>query len=883
MALAEIQALKDLAKEMGIEEGPELTAFLRDERAKAREVRQAEQEKADRAREQQQESADRAREQQQEADNRAREQQQDAANRARDQEHALRLAEIQRDTARETADRHDATQIREGELADRRAAMRTMPKLQPFDEKNDEMDAFIRRFESYAVSLEWPIDKWALNLSALLHGIALDVYNRQPVNDTSNYDSLKEALLRRFLLTEEGFREKLRTAKPERGESFGQFMTRLEGYFNRWIELGHVDKTYQGLKDALLREQVMSVVTRNLRIFIMERKPKDIGEMSILAEQYLEVHGNTYNFANVDKHKQNMVGQQQSKYTDRRNVGMDRRMGHKEDTPSVVKVDTNSTYHRDTRSCYICQKVGHIARNCRVVKKPSPASQSSVKVMHAIVKSDECVTLAHERVGDDQRVTISNGSRGVQTRELSTDTPVANMPVVEGRISGRTENVSVLRDTGCSWGINRRSMCSEDSFTGETRTCVMINGDTFTAPVVNIMVDTPYFIGRLNALSVEKPVYDIVVGNIPGARDANDPDVNWRLDVDTSDDIHVVRTEEITASTDVSCVVTTRANKVEKRMKPLHVVKSREVEIDSKELQRLQENDPTLSKIRTWIKEGKGQRSRPKWKERFYIDKSIMYREHETSAKKGSVSTTQLVLPKNLREGVMEVAHDSILGGHLGGKKTLDRVTSNFHWPGVAGDVQMYVQSCDICQRTIPKGRNVKVPLGDMPIIGTPFEKVAIDLVGPLIMSDRKHRWILTMIYFATRYPIAIPMTSIETVDVAEALVSIFAGVGIPREILSDRGSQFTSDLMKEITRLLSIKQLTTTPYHAMCNGLVEKCNGTLKSMLKRMTHERPGDWDRYIPALLFAYREVPQESLKFSPFELLYGRTVRGPMSILR
>ena len=240
--------------------------------------------------------------------------------------------------------------------------MRTMPKLQPFDEKNDDMDAFIRRFESYAVSLEWPIDKWALNLSALLHGIALDVYNRQPVNDTSNYDSLKEALLRRFLLTEERFREKLRTAKPERGESFGQFMTRLEGYFNRWIELGHVDKTYQGLKDALLREQAMSVVTRNLRIFIMERKPKDIGEMSILAEQYLEVHGNTYNFANVDKHRHNLAGQQQSKYPDKSNVGLDRRTSHKEDNPSVVKVDTKSTYHRDTRTCNLCQKVGHIAR-----------------------------------------------------------------------------------------------------------------------------------------------------------------------------------------------------------------------------------------------------------------------------------------------------------------------------------------------------------------------------------------------------------------------------------------------------------------------------------------------------------------------------------------
>ena len=114
----------------------------------------------------------------------------------------------------------------------------------------------------------------------------------------------------------------------------------------------------------------MSVVTRNLRIFIMERKPKDIGEMSILAEQYLEVHGNTYNFANVDKNRQNLVGHQHSKYPDKSNVGLDRRTSHNEEHLSVVKVDTKSTYHRDTRTRYLCNKVGHIARDCRVVKKP---------------------------------------------------------------------------------------------------------------------------------------------------------------------------------------------------------------------------------------------------------------------------------------------------------------------------------------------------------------------------------------------------------------------------------------------------------------------------------------------------------------------------------
>ena len=68
-----------------------------------------------------------------------------------------------------------------------------------------------------------------------------------------------------------------------------------------------------------------------------------------------------------------------------------------------------------------------------------------------------------------------------------------------------------------------------------------------------------------------------------------------------------------------------------------------------------------------------------------------------------------------------------------------------------------------------------------------------------------------------------------------------------------------------------------------MCNGLVEKFNGTLKKMLRRLCSEQPKQWHRYINALLFAYREVPQDFTHFVPFELMYGRTVRGPMHILQ
>ena len=88
---------------------------------------------------------------------------------------------------------------------------------------------------------------------------------------------------------------------------------------------------------------------------------------------------------------------------------------------------------------------------------------------------------------------------------------------------------------------------------------------------------------------------------------------------------------------------------------------------------------------------------------------------------------------------------------------------------------------------------------------------------------------------------------------------------------------------MKEVERLLSLKQVATTPYHPICNGLVERFNGSLKSMLKKLCKERPREWDRYLCPLLFAYREVPQETLGFSPFELFYSCSVRGPMTVLK
>ena len=102
-----------------------------------------------------------------------------------------------------------------------------------------------------------------------------------------------------------------------------------------------------------------------------------------------------------------------------------------------------------------------------------------------------------------------------------------------------------------------------------------------------------------------------------------------------------------------------------------------------------------------------------------------------------------------------------------------------------------------------------------MPKIGTPFKRVAIDLVGEIHPpSEKGHRYILTLVDYATRYPEAVPVKDITTQTVAEALVDMFSRLGIPEEILHDQGTQFLSECMSEVARLLSIRQLNTTPYH---------------------------------------------------------------------
>ena len=209
--------------------------------------------------------------------------------------------------------------------------------------------------------------------------------------------------------------------------------------------------------------------------------------------------------------------------------------------------------------------------------------------------------------------------------------------------------------------------------------------------------------------------------------------------------------------------------------------------VDKSTIENLQKKDSTLKKCFDRI--GKPI-IRENYVGEFYKKNGLLYRKHqETKTGRGF---NQLVIPKELRRQVMSVNHESAFSGHLGAKKTEVRILPNFFWPGLRQDVIRFCRSCDVCQRTVKWGSVKKVPLGSMPLIDTPFKRVAVDIVGPIAPpSEAGHRYILTLVDYATRYPEAVPLKKITTEAVAEALLDIY---GIPEEVLTDQGTQFMSE-----------------------------------------------------------------------------------------
>ena len=165
------------------------------------------------------------------------------------------------------------------------------PKLPSFVDEKDELDSYLLRFERYAENASWEKDTWAIKLSALLTGRAMDVYTRMSDADASDYDKLKKALLTRYNYTEDGYRKRFREATPETEETPDQFVIRLKNYLAKWLELsGSSPQNFDALVDLIVKEQFINACSEDLAMYLLERGPKDLVELTTWAQKYLIAH-----------------------------------------------------------------------------------------------------------------------------------------------------------------------------------------------------------------------------------------------------------------------------------------------------------------------------------------------------------------------------------------------------------------------------------------------------------------------------------------------------------------------------------------------------------------------------------------------------------------
>lgn len=541
----------------------------------------------------------------------------------------------------------------------------------------------------------------------------------------------------------------------------------------------------------------------------------------------------------------------------------ERSVGSNAELAKAADLYRNAHYSYKSRS-----KQGQPSAKSEVAKQPKTEEKSESKRFSHKVRGKcfICGGNDHYKYNCPQKESSSSKSFSVNFVLNADMKPPRVLVDSDGEIRGKRAEVSF--DSMCNTVIVHPRFVSGKIPSGPLYTVYDFLGIAHKFPGVQVKIKSKFFCGKVFALVAPVRFTDVLLGTIPGVE----------VPVYTSKARDGDSKEPVVVSAVTRSMA--RAENVNSNPKPLTT--DMETFADADSFRKTQETCKTLTPYWNMVNENKETAFRGR-SVKYEIINKLLYRVCVDSKNKDEVGSKQLLVPKKFRSKVLDVAHEGLLAGHFSHRKTAGKVYRRFFWPGVGKDIENFCRSCEVCQKVTHRGRVKPVPLAKMPIVSEPFSRVAIDIIGPITpRSKRGHKFVLTLIDCATRFPEAVPLKNIDTISVAEGLVEVFSRVGIPKEILSDNGSQFRSDLMSEINKLLSIKAVHSSPYHSQSNGCVERLNGTLKSMLKKTCADHPEEWDRYIPAVLFAYREIPNDSLKFSPFELLYGRNVRGPLTIL-
>ena len=245
----------------------------------------------------------------------------------------------------------------------------------------------------------------------------------------------------------------------------------------------------------------------------------------------------------------------------------------------------------------------------------------------------------------------------------------------------------------------------------------------------------------------------------------------------------------------------------------------------------------------------------------------------------------QLYIPEGAyRELVLNECHDARYAGHLGIKKTTELLQRDFYWPTLAQDVETYVRTCEECQRNKFSNQKPSGLLQPLEIPMQRWERVSMDFVTHLPRTQQKHDALLVVVDYLTKMLILRPTHSSATaVDTARLFVdSVVRRHGLPRAIVSDRDTKFTSTFWREVSKVMGTTLAMSSGYHPQTDGQTERANRTIEEMLRAYVGKRQDDWDERLGMIEFAYNNSVHSSTGFTPFFLCYGRHPVNPVNRL-
>ena len=281
-----------------------------------------------------------------------------------------------------------------------------------------------------------------------------------------------------------------------------------------------------------------------------------------------------------------------------------------------------------------------------------------------------------------------------------------------------------------------------------------------------------------------------------------------------------------------------------------------------------QDEDEEVAQIRATLEAGQGSKKGvdKKWG-RYALEEGVLYHywEPKGSRRRKGRRRRQLVVPQNRRGEILMECHDA---GHPGYVRTLAKIREAYFWPSMVKDVSTHLKNCTTC-KAIKSTKGGKAPLKPL-VVTRPLEMVSMDVVGPLPVSEQGNKYIITMMDMFSRWPAAYPAADMTAETVVRCIKQFGGDFGYPEAVLTDRGTNFASQVFAKACKALRINHVMTSSYRPQTNGMLERFHYTLKSGLATYPVD---DWDRWVGDIVAAYRATPHTETRETPGYIFLGR----------